>query len=938
MSKYTLFFFTSFLLLLSSACQKASPETGPKIEFEKFKLKNGLEVIFHEDHSDPVTAVALTFHVGSSREKVGRTGFAHLFEHLLFLESENLGKGGLDKMSSRVGGSGANGSTSRDRTNYFQTVPKDALEKMLWAEADKLGFFINTVTEPVLAKEKQVVKNEKRQRVDNAPYGHSGYVTGKNLYPEGHPYNWQVIGSLEDVQNATLEDVKEFYRRWYVPNNATLVVAGDFDPVEAKTWVEKYFAEIPRGEEISPMEKRPVSLEQSKSLYYEDNFARVPQLSMTWPGVHRYHPDSYALDVLSSLLADGKTAPFYKVLVEKYKLSSGANIYSQNSELAGEISLLVRAYPGIDLDSVKMASEEAFTLFENASFSDDDLGRVKAGLETNFYFGLSSVLNKAFQLAQYNIFAGDPGYLQADIEKQLAVTREDVMRVYAKYLKDKNYVATSFVPRGQADLMIEGSDLAEVVEEKIIAGAEAEFVLPEASDYERTTSSFDRSIEPPYGPTPNLSPPSVWQSTTDNGLKIYGIENSELPLINFNLRLKGGLLLDDPSKVGVANLLANTLDKGTQSKTPAELEAAIEQLGAFINVNAGTESIEISGATLKRNFAATMALVEEILLEPRWDTAEFALAKQNTLSRLVQQESQPGSIATREYYQLLYGTDHILSQNIAGYPNTVSEITLADLQAYYDSNFSPTAADLLVVGASNQTTVKQTIGRIGQEWEAKEVNMPNYPLPAPIEASKVYFYDVPGAKQSVIRFGYLAKAATDEDFYPMQVMNYRLGGGGFASQLTQELREGKGYTYGIRSGFQGSTIPGPFSISSGIRSNATYDATALVQSILRDYGPTFSEADLETTKSFLLKSNARAFETLRAKEEILANIADYGWSPNYVLQRQEIVQAMSVEKIQALAKQYIRPDQMIYLIVGDAETQLAALEGLGYGKAILLNP
>ncbi|MEM6347181.1 MAG: pitrilysin family protein [Bacteroidota bacterium] len=938
MSKNISLIFALSLLLLGSACQQPSTDKGPKIEFEKFSLDNGLEVIFHEDHSDPVTAVALTFHVGSAREKIGLTGFAHLFEHLLFLESENLGKGGLDKMSSRVGGSGANGSTSRDRTNYFQTVPKDALEKMLWAEADKLGFFINTVTEPVLAKEKQVVKNEKRQVVDNTPYGHANYVIGKNLYPEGHPYNWQVIGSLEDVQNATLEDVKEFYRRWYVPNNATLVVAGDFDPVEAKAWVEKYFAEIPRGEEIRPMEKRPVSLKKSTSLYYEDNFARVPQLSMTWPGVHRFHPDSYALDVLSSLLADGKTAPFYKVLVEKYKLSSGANIFSQNSELTGEIDLLVRAYPGVDLDSVKMASEEAFALFESDPFSDDDLARVKAGLETNFYFGLSSVLNKAFQLAQYNIFADDPGYLQEDIQKQLAVTREDVMRVYKQYIKGKNYIATSFVPRGQAELMIEGSDLAEVVEEKIIAGAEEEFVLPEASNYERTPSSFDRSLEPPYGPTPSLTPPSVWQSQTDNGLKIYGIENDELPLVNFNLRLKGGLLLDDPAKVGVANLLANTLDKGTKSKTPAELEAAIEQLGAFISVNARTESIEISGATLKRNFDATMALLAEILLEPRWDTAEFALAKQNTLSRLVQQESQPGSISIREYYQLIYGAGNILAKNIAGYPHTVSEITLEDLQTYYQNNFSPSSADLLVVGATDQATVKKAISRIEQEWTVKEVKMRNYPLPSPIEASKVYFYDVPGAKQSVIRFGYLATAATDTDFYPIQVMNYRLGGGGFASQLTQELREGKGYTYGIRSAFQGTTIPGPFTISSSIRSNATYDATALIQSILKNYGPAFSEADLETTKSFLLKSNARAFETLGAKEGILANIADYAWSPDYVLERQKIVQGMTVEKIQALAKQYIRPDQMIYLIVGDAETQLDALEGLGYGKAILLNP
>ena len=224
-------------------------QTDFSVQFERFTLSNGLQVVFHIDRSDPVVAVALTSHVGSAREKAGRTGFAHLFEHLLFLESENLGKGGLDKLSARIGGSGANGSTSRDRTNYFQTVPNDALEKMLWAEADKLGFFINTVTEPVLAKEKQVVKNEKRQSYDNNPYGHTSYVIDKNLYPQNHPYNWQVIGSLKDLQNATLQDVKDFYRRWYVPNNVTLVVAGDFDTAQAKDWVEKYFAEIPRGEE-----------------------------------------------------------------------------------------------------------------------------------------------------------------------------------------------------------------------------------------------------------------------------------------------------------------------------------------------------------------------------------------------------------------------------------------------------------------------------------------------------------------------------------------------------------------------------------------------------------------------------------------------------------------------------------------------------------------
>ncbi len=248
-----------FVIVAAACTQDNSSDTKEfKVDFEKFTLDNGLQVIFHIDRSDPVVAVALTSHVGSAREITGRTGFAHLFEHLLFLESENLGKGGLDKMSARIGGSGANGSTSRDRTNYFQTVPKDALEKMIWAEADKLGFFINTVTEPVLAKEKQVVKNEKRQGVDNRPYGHSMSVIDKNLYPKDHPYSWQVIGSLTDLQNATLQDVKDFYNRWYVPNNVTLTIAGDFDKAQAKAWIKKYFNEIKRGENIPKMEKQTV--------------------------------------------------------------------------------------------------------------------------------------------------------------------------------------------------------------------------------------------------------------------------------------------------------------------------------------------------------------------------------------------------------------------------------------------------------------------------------------------------------------------------------------------------------------------------------------------------------------------------------------------------------------------------------------------------------
>ncbi|MEP1141037.1 MAG: pitrilysin family protein [Balneola sp.] len=931
-SLFTLLFTGLFL----SSC--STPNEEFSVDYEKFTLDNGLEVVFHTDDSDPVTAVALTFHVGSAREIEGKTGFAHLFEHLLFLESENLGKGGLDKMSSRIGGSGANGSTSRDRTNYFQTVPNDALEKMIWAEADKMGYFINTVTEAVVAKEKQVVKNEKRQGVDNAPYGHAGYVIGKNLYPESHPYNWQVIGSLEDLQNATLADVKEFYRRWYVPNNATLVIAGDFDSEQAKEWVKKYFNEIPRGDEIEPLPVSPVEVDETKKLYYEDNFARLPELRMVWPTVQQYHPDMYALDILTQLLTDGKKAPFTKVLVEEEQLSSNVFMFSQNSEIAGETTLLVRAYPGTDLDKVSSAVDEAFAKFETDGFTEADLDRIKAGIETQFYNGLSSVLGKAFQLAQYNIFAGDPGYINEDIQKTLAVTKADVMRVYDEYLKGENFIATSFVPQGQKELALENSTPAEVVEEQIVQGkANEEFVLPDETEYERTGSSFDRTIEPPYGENPDVKVPDVWEGSLENGMQVFGIENNELPLVQFTIEIEGGLLLENTSKTGVSNLMADLMTRGTANKTPQQLEEAINDLGASINVNAGRQTITITGNSLARNYYKTLDLIEEIILEPRWDETEFELAKQSTLSQIAQQSANQNSIAANAYNKLLYGEDHILSYNSIGTTSSVESITLQDLKDYYNANLSPSVADFMIVGSITKSDVMSSLNELEQKWVAKSVDIPEFETPEMPEKSTVYFYDVPNAKQSVIRFGYLAMPETDEDYYPATVMNYILGGGGFASRFTQELREGKGYTYGIGSGFSGSNIAGPFTISSGVRTNVTYESAALVKEILENYPTTFSDKDLETTKSFLLKSNARRFETLGAKLSMLDNISDYGWEADYVKDREQIVKDITKEDIAKLARKYADPSQMIWLVVGDAKTQMDRLEQLGFGEPILIN-
>lgn len=908
------------------------------VEYERFTLENGLTVLLHVDRSDPVAAVALTAHVGSAREKEGRTGFAHLFEHLLFLESENLGKGGLDKLSARIGGSGANGSTSRDSTNYYQTVPIDALEKMIWAEADKLGFFINTVTDPVLAKEKQVVKNEKRQRVDNRAYGHNQYVIDKNLYPAGHPYSWQVIGSLDDLQNATLADVKAFFNTWYVPNNVVLTIAGDIDVAQTKSWVKKYFAEIPAGETIPKLATQPAKLDETVKRFHIDNFAQAPLLTMVWPTVPQYHDDYYALQVLSQYLSEGKNAPLNKVLIDEKKLTSNLYLYGYDAELAGQLQLQVMAFNGVDLNAVYAGIEEAFARFEKEGIAPEDLARIKAGQETEFYQGLSSVLGKGFQLAQYEIFAGNAAFISQDVKKILGVSQEDVMRVYRTYLKDKPYVATSFVPKGNEELVLAGSTKANVVEELIVEGAEEAFDASIAADYERTPSSFDRTKEPAYGASIEVTPPQVWQSTLSSGIDIAGISNDEVPLVAFEIKLDGGMLLDPAGKAGTANLLAELLLKGTATKTPKQLEQEIQLLGATLETNASETAVTISGSVLSKHYDALMALVTEVLLSPRFDEAEFALAKDDVINQIEQIKANPNAIAAAEFKALLYGNAHPFAQTPLGEKESVTAISLDDVKAFYWKNISPSLAKFHVVGDIEPSAIKQALVTLNSAWVPKKVSLPNVSEPSLPETSQLFFYDVPDAKQSVLYFGHAGPKATHSDAYLASVMNYRLGGGGFASQLMQELRENKGYTYGIRSSFSSDQYTGEFIIKSAVRSNVTLEATQAIQDILLSYGNGYSSEDLEVTKGFTLKSGARAFETLGAKLNMVDEISDIGLPNDYVLQQQAEVKALTVDDVKRLYNAYVHPGKMIYLVVGDKATQFKRLEALGLGTPVLLNP
>lgn len=904
------------------------------VPFEKYELANGLDVILHQDKSDPIVSLAVQYAVGSNREKTGRTGFAHLFEHMLFQESENVPQDQFFKTIQDAGGT-LNGGTWKDGTVYYEIVPKNAMETVMWLESDRMGFLINTVTESAFYNQQEVVQNEKRQRVDNNPYGHTGWVIDKNLYPEGHPYNWQVIGELEDLQNATVEDVKEFYDRFYGPNNATLVLAGDFETEDAKKMIEKYFGEIKRRQEVEPLKPQPVTLSETKRLYHEDNFATAPQLNMVWPTLEQYTEDAYALDFLGEILSEGKKAPLYKILVKKLDLAATPYAYNSSNELAGDFQISITANNGVDLDSVEKGIFQAFDLFEKEGVTDRDIERVKAGLETQFYNGISSVLGKSFQLARYNVFAGDPGFITQDIENIKKVTKEDVTRVYNKYIKGKPYVMTSFVPKGKMDLITENSVKANVVEEEIKDNV-AKKVEDEKVEIAKTPSNFDRSVVPVQGVSPKLNVPKNWEASLENGLKVSGIEQNEIPTVNFSLVIAGGHLMDNKDKNGVANLMTEIMMEGTASKTPEQLEEEIALLGASIRMYTTNESIVIRGNTLTRNFDKTMDIVNEILLEPRWDEEELARIKTKTINEIERSDANPNVVAGRVYNKLLYGENHIFSYPTSGTVESVKAITMNDLKEYYTKNFSPSISTFQVVGKIDKKNALSALNGLEKRWAAKEVVIPEYPITNNRDKASLYFVDIPNSKQSVINVGYIAMPRTDKDFYPAEVMNYKLGGS-FSGNVNLILREEKGYTYGARTNFSGSKIPGTFTASSSVRTNTTGESVQIFRDEISKYKEGISEEDLSFTKNALVKSNARRFETQGSLLGMLQEMNEYGLSSDYIAKEEAIVNNMTLEQHKQLANKYLDASKMAYLVVGDAATQFEQFKKMGFDEVKLLD-
>ncbi|WP_448547597.1 M16 family metallopeptidase [Thalassotalea fusca] len=894
------------------------------IPYKKYVLDNGLTVILHQDKSDPLVHVDVTYHVGSGREELGKSGFAHFFEHMMFQGSENVADEQHFKLVTEAGGT-MNGTTNSDRTNYFQTVPASQLEKMLWLESDRMGFLLDAVTQEKFEVQRETVKNERGQRIDNRPYGRLGERVAEALYPAGHPYSWPVIGYMEDLNRVNVNDLKAFFLRWYGPNNATLTIGGDIDETETLALIKKYFGSIPRGPEVDMPEKRPVVLEADRYISMEDN-VHLPLIYMSYPTVSVRHEDEAPLDVLSSILGGGKTSLLYKNLV-KNQIAVQASVSHPCAELACTFNLLALPHPasGKSLADIEKIIRDSLVEFEQRGVQDNDLAKVKAEMEAGFIFGLQSVAGKVSQLASNETFTGNPNYIEQDVKRYASVTKEDVMRVFNRYIKNKHAVIMSVVPNGQLDKIAAKDNFTPP---KRAAVAQSTTSADEL-DLRKAVDSFDRSVIPAAGANKPVSVPDMWQTTLSNGIKVLGTQSIETPTTSLLLKIPAGHYYIDKSKAGLVTILAQMLNESTTKRSAEDMSTELDKLGSSVYIYPSAKYLNVHINALTKNVDATLALVDEKLRFPAFKEDEFARVKSNAIQGAINNKKNAGYLASTAYRRLLQ-QDNIAALPIDGLESTLNNLSLADVKSFFQSQVKPQDGQLIVVSDLNEQQVMSALSAFNH-WQGKGKAL-ELTLPEP-ETKKgvIYLVNKDKAAQSAIRIG---KRSLKQDilgeYYKSYLMNFPLGGA-FNSRINLNLREDKGYTYGARSYFSADKLTGTYTASAEVRADATDKSVVeFVNEISRYAKEGIADDELAFMRNAINQKDALKYETPRAKLNFLAQILEHDLTPDFVKKQAKIVETISKDEINALAKKHLNVEDMLMVIVGDSATLRPQLEALGY--------
>ena len=943
----TVFALLASLPLFSQATliEKVEAQEGKLvIPYEKYLLSNGLTLIVSEDHSDPVTHINVTYHVGSARETPGKSGFAHFFEHMLFQGSKHVADEEHFKIIKEYGGE-VNGNTTRDRTVYVETFPSNFTETALWMEADRMGFFLEGFTQEKFENQRATVKNEKDQRYD-VPYGFLMEVKDQELYPSDHPYSWSTIGFVDDLDRADSSDLKNFFLRWYAPNNACIIVVGDVNTKEVVDWTQKYFGGIPAGKKVRKKRLPPVRLTENKVKNYPDPNAYVPLTYITYPGVPVAHKDEAALDMLAYLLGNTQSSILYKKFIDNelaLQVQASNNPMSIiNHELAGEFSFTLVGYPWSDMFKLKDQLMAILNDFENNNFTDEDLKRAKQNILSSLSNGFEVASNKANNISNFwylDLKSVDGTmYTMEDLAKTIsAVSREDIMRVYRKYIKGKYSSTINIQPNKPAKG--EKAEKYQSYNPNATFQGSAALALEYQGLRERVvTDNFDRSIRPEPKEVKPVTIPDVYNLTLSNGIKVMGTEYTETPRVLALLRMEGGRLFEDGKKIpwGTAELMTSSLEIGTANKTPEQLENEMEKLGARISFSSSNTGLSVYIGCEKQHLDATLALANEMLTQPRWDEEEFKKIRKRVVQGAQSSLNNRGSGMRNAWRRLMYEESPL---GVYVGAEDYDKISIDDCKKYFESYFKANNANLIFVGDLTQEEVKQKFAFLGNLPKSNDWNVPMPQMGEEFKTSQIFGVQYTDAEQSDVMLGFRSLPYDyNGDFFKNTVMNFVLGGN-FNSRLNLKIREEKGWTYGIRGGFSSSykDMPGFYTVSAGVKAEATDSAINEVLWLMDDFRKNgITDEEFEFTKNALLASQALDYESLSKKAGFMAQMAYRNLPMNYTQEQLDILKSLTKEDLNALAKKYLTLENMVIVVAGDMVLLEDRLEDLGLGKLQIL--
>ena len=906
----------------SAAASGAALETSlpgiPTIAFDKYVLPNGLQVILVEDKRLPLVAVNVWYHVGPANEAPGLTGFAHLFEHMMFAGSKHLPRGLADRLMEGAGASDSNGSTDYDRTNYYDTVPSNQLELALWVHADRMGYLLDVLDQKSLTNQQDVVRNERRDTVENEPYGIVEEALNHALFPQDHPYRASVIGSHADIQNAKLADVRDFFTRYYGPNNASIVIAGDIDKVKTRALVAKYFGSLRRGPAVVRPKVTTPPITSEKRLVVPDR-VELPRVYMGWLTPPAYQPGDAELAVAAQILAGGKSSRLYKSLVYGRQIAQDVDANQDARALASTFLIEVTARAGHTPAELEEAIDLELAALRDHGPTEQEVARARNQIETAIVSSLEKLGGDglADQLNHYNQYTGDPGYLAKDVAQLRKITAADVQRAARTWLQRKARVVVAGVP-GIPDLPPD-PPAPKPPRERVKTGPGG---INEAEAW--------RAQMPKAGPAPRMTLPQGEAFKLANGLTVIHHYNPALPLVSAELVVRSGSDANPPALPGLAGFTAQMLTEGTATRSAPRIADEIAQLGAFMDADSSTGASTVSLLSLRANFGAALELLADVVLHPAFPTAEVERQRASRLGDLMQQRDEPELIAALAAAGALFGPRHPYGYGQLGTEPAIRAVTREDLHDFWRRHYVPGNAALVVAGDISRAELKAMAEARFLGWKSAPVP-PLIPGAPSQTKARVVLVDQPGAGQTALRLTTLA-AERKTPLYPaLEVMNAAFGGL-FTSRINQNLREDKGYTYGVYSGFRYDRTPGPFIIAGSVRANVT---GASVSELLKEAQAMVDQPldpdELAGARNAELLSLPNRFETNSDIGASLAETFVYDLPLDYYNQLPARLAAVTALDVQAAAKRYLDPAKLVVVAVGERKKIAAQLDKLKLG-------